>query len=142
MNTTDSQNTFREEITGTVNEIIKQVKRLIREGNARRVIIQDKNGKVLFQSQLTVGVGGAALLTTIAPIVSAIGMFALFMNDVKIIVERYPDEENTENTDEYEVEAEYIEIRDEEESDTSEKKEETKLEEKTDKTVGKNDNDQ
>lgn len=138
MNTTDSQKTFREEITGTVNEIIKQVKKLIWEGNARRVIIQDKNGKVLFQSQLTVGVGGAALLTTIAPIVSAIGMFALFMNDVKIIVERYPDEENDYNNDKYEVEAEYIEIRDDEDetesSDTNKSQDQ-----KADKTVGKND---
>ncbi|MEL7832731.1 DUF4342 domain-containing protein [Fodinibius sp. Rm-B-1B1-1] len=141
MNTSDSQKTFKEEITGTVNEIIKQVKRLIREGNARRVMIQDKNGKTLFQSQLTVGVGGAALLTTIAPIVSAIGMFALFMNDVKIIVERYPDEENDQNKDEYEVEAEYIEIRDDEESEESDTKEEP-TSEKTAKTVGKDNSDQ
>ncbi len=122
MEASNSQKTFKEEITGTVNEIISQVKKLIREGNARRVIIKDQKGKVLFQSQLTVGVGGAALLTTIAPIVSAIGMFALFMNDVKIIVERYPDEESDQNNDEYEVEAEYIEIRDEEESDDPKKK--------------------
>lgn len=137
MNTSDSQKTFREEITGTVNEIIKQVKRLIREGNARRVLIQDKNGKVLFQSQLTVGVGGAALLTTIAPIVSAIGMFALFMNDVKIIVERYPDEETNQNNDEYEVEAEYIEIRDDDEETEVSSEDEQPSKEKTDKTVGK-----
>lgn len=139
MNTTDSQKTFREEITGTVNEIISQVKKLIKEGNARRIIIQDKKGKVLFQSQLTVGIGGAAFLTTIAPIVSAIGAFALFMNDVKVIVERYPDEEVNDNTDEYEVEAEYIEIRDEEEpSEENDNPSETK----TDKTVGKSDSDQ
>ena len=138
MNTTNSQKTFKEEITGTVNEIISQVKKLIKEGNARRVIIKDKNGKVLFQSQLTVGIGGAAVLTTIAPIISAIGMFALFMNDVKIIVERYPDEDSNGNNDEYEVEAEYIEIRDEEDetesSDTNKNQDQ-----KTDKTVGKND---
>ncbi len=135
MTTSDSPKTFKEEITGSINEIINQVKKLIREGNARRVIIQDKDGKVLFQSQLTVGIGGAALLTTIAPIVSAIGMFALFMNDVKIIVERYP-EEGSDDKDEYEVEAEYIEIRDEEEeseeSDTNEKS-------TSEKTVGRDD---
>ncbi len=140
MNTTNSQKTFKEEITGTVNEIISQVKKLIKEGNARRIIIQDKNGKVLFQSQLTVGIGGAAFLTTIAPIVSAIGAFALFMNDVKIIVERYPDEENDHNNDEYEVEAEYIEIRDDEEDPSEENGNPSKK--KTDKTVGKDHSDQ
>ncbi|MGD8749576.1 MAG: DUF4342 domain-containing protein [Balneolaceae bacterium] len=130
MNTQSSKKTFTEEITGTISEIKKQVKKLIREGNARRVLIKDKNGKTLFQSQLTIGVGGVAILTAIAPIVSAISMFALFMNDIKIIVERYPDEEM--GKDEYEVDADVIEIREEEE-------EGEKKEEKTDKTVGKKD---
>lgn len=135
MKTSNSKKTFTEEVKGTVSEIIKQVKRLIKEGNARRVIIQDKNGKVLFQSQLTVGVGGATVLTAIAPIISAISMFALFMNDVKIIVERYP-EEDMEN-DEYEVEADIIEIREEDEDD--ETSDQNDGESKTDKTVGKKD---
>ncbi len=142
MNTSNSRKTFTEEIQGTVSEIISQVKKLIKEGNARRIIIKSSKGKVLFQSQLTVGVGGAAVLTSIAPVVSAIGMFALFMNDVKIIVERYPEDETDENSDEYEVEAEFIEIRDEEEAEASNTKEESKSEEKTDKTVGKNNSDQ
>ena len=142
MNTSNSRKTFTEEIQGTVSEIISQVKKLIKEGNARRVMIKNSEGKVLFQSQLTVGVGGAAVLTSIAPVVSAIGVFALFMNDVKIIVERYPEDETNENGDEYEVEADFIEIRDEEEPDTSDEQEESKSEEKTDKTVGKNSSDQ
>jgi len=130
MNTQSSKKTFTEEITGTISEIIKQVKKLIREGNARRVLIKDKKGKVLFQSQLTIGVGGVAIVTAIAPIVSAISMFALFMNEVKIIVERYPNEEM--DKDEYEVDADVIEIREEEAEE-----EEKESEEKTDKTVGK-----
>ncbi|WP_445664447.1 DUF4342 domain-containing protein [Fodinibius sp. AD559] len=139
MNTSNSRKTFTEEIQGTVSEIISQVKKLIKEGNARRVIIKNSKGKVLFQSQLTVGVGGAAILTSIAPIVSAIGMFALFMNDVKVIVERYPKDETEEDNDEYEVEAEFIEIRDEEDEEetASNQKDKTGSENKTDKTVGK-----
>ncbi len=142
MNTSNSRKTFTEEIQGTVSEIISQVKKIIKEGNARRVIIKNSKGKVLFQSQLTVGVGGAAVLTSIAPVVSAIGMFVLFMNDVKIIVERYPEDETEEESDEYEVEADFIEIRDEEETETFDKSEDSKSEEKTDKTVGKDDSDQ
>lgn len=141
MKTSSSKKTFTEEIKGTVSEVIKQVKRLIKEGNARRVIIKNKDGKVLFQSQLTVGVGGATVLTAIAPIVSAISMFALFMNDVKIIVERYPEEET--EKDEYEVEADVIEIREEEDEETSDEKGEKKEDdEKTDKTVGKDKKDE
>lgn len=132
MKTSGSKKTFTEELKGTASEIIKQIKKIIKEGNARRLMIQDKKGKVLFQTQLTVGLAGTALITAMAPIVSAISMFALFMNDVKIIVEKYPPEELGE--DEYEVEAEaevIVDIEDEEESEGSEK------DEKTDKTVGK-----
>ncbi|HET6528644.1 MAG TPA: DUF4342 domain-containing protein [Balneolaceae bacterium] len=130
MKTSNSKKTITQEITGTVSEIIIQVKKLIKEGNARRVMIQNKDGKILFQSQLTVGLAGTVALTVISPFVAAIGTFALFMNDVKVIVERYPDEER----DEYEVEAEVIEIRDDEESDDDADDEDDK---KTDKTVGK-----
>lgn len=132
MKTSGSKKTFTEEIKGTASEVIKQIKKLIKEGNARRLMIQDKKGKVLFQTQLTAGIAGTALITAMAPIVSAISMFALFMNDVKIVVEKYPPEELDE--DEYEVEAEaevVVEVDDEEESEEPEK------DEKTDKTVGK-----
>ncbi|HMB99055.1 MAG TPA: DUF4342 domain-containing protein [Balneolaceae bacterium] len=105
------QKPILEEIQGTVNEIISQVKKLIREGNARRVIIKDKNGKTLFQSQLTIGVAGTVFLTSIAPIISAITMFVLFASDAKVLVEKEVDTDDT--YDEYEVEAEVIEIEDE-----------------------------
>jgi len=134
MNTSNSRKTFTEELKGTASEIISQVKKLVKEGNARRIVIKDKKGKTLFQSQLTVGVGGIAVVTALAPVISAISMFVLFMNDVKVIVERYPEEETDE--DEYEVEADFIEIRDEEDEDNVSKEKE---EGKTDKTVGKKD---
>ncbi|MGF1671806.1 MAG: DUF4342 domain-containing protein [Balneolaceae bacterium] len=124
-----NQKTLLEEIQGTVSEIIAQVKKLIREGNARRIIIKDKHGKTLFQSQLTIGVAGTAFFTAIAPIISAITMFVLFASDAKVLVEK----DAVDTNDEYEVEAEVIEIEDEEEG------EEKKKTEKTDKTVGKKD---
>ena len=135
MNTSEKRKTFTQEIKGTVSEIISQVRKLIREGNARKLMIVDKKGKILFQTQLTAGVAGTALVTAMAPIVSAISMFALFMNDVKIVVEKYADSEN--DDDEYEVEAEVVvDIEAEEEEETDE-------DDKTDKTVGKDeDNDQ
>lgn len=131
MKNSKSHKTFTEEITGTISEIIKQVKKLIKKGNARRIIIQNKEGKVVFQSQLTAGIAGTAALTAVAPVISAISMFALFMNDIKIIVEKYPEEETGDSEDDYEVEAEFIEIREEEEGPKREK---------TDKTVGKKEN--
>lgn len=112
------QHTVFEEIQGTLEEILEQVKRLIRDGNARRVIIENKKGKVLFQSQLTMGTAGAAFLVFYAPILSAIATIVLMANEVKVIVEKDESPE-VEQKDEYEVEAEVIEIRDEDKKDES-----------------------
>lgn len=124
------QKTITEEIRGTVEEIINQVRKLIREGNARRVIIKNKEGRVLFQSQLTIGLAGTAFFAVIAPIITAITALVLYSRDVKVMVEREVDEDE----DEYEVdaEAEVVDISDEGETD-----EKNKEKEKSDKTVGK-----
>jgi hypothetical protein len=110
-----------EEIQGTVNEIISQIKRLIKEGNARRVIVKSKSGKTLFQSQLTLGVAGTTFMVVYAPVFTAITTLILYASDVRVFVEKEIDE----SSDEYEVEAEVIEIDEEDEKDPS------------DKTVGK-----
>ncbi|TVQ66127.1 MAG: DUF4342 domain-containing protein [Balneolaceae bacterium] len=111
-----NQNTVFEEIQGTLEEIIGQIKRLIREGNARRVIVQGKNGRILFQSQLTMSAAGAAFFVFYAPVLSAIATIVLLANEVKVIVEKddIPEEELK---DEYEVDAEVIEIRDEDQNE-------------------------
>jgi len=129
MKTSNKRKTFLEELQGTTDEIIKQIKGLIKKGNARRLLILNKKGKILFQTQLTAGLAGSTLFAFMAPIISALAMFALVMNDVKVVVEKYPADQL--DKDEYEVEAEVIvDIEDEDE---------TAKEEKADKTVGKKD---
>lgn len=121
-----------EEVQGGVNEVIAKIREFIKEGSARRLIIKNKKGEVVFQTQLAFGVGGAALVGAMAPVISAIGMFAMFINDYQILVEREIDEED----DEFSVDAEVIEITEDEE----EASEDTKAEEepeKDEKTVGK-----
>lgn len=114
-----SQNTFYKEITGTLDEIIREVRKLIREGNARSLIIKNKEGRVLFQTQLTVGVAGTALFTVMAPFISALTMFVLFANDVQVIVEKDQAVADP-DSDEYEVDGEIIDIEDEEENNDTE----------------------
>mgnify|MGYP001627817138 CR=1 FL=1 len=125
-----------EEIQGGVNEVISSIRELIKEGSARKLIIKNKEGEVVFQTQLAFGVGGAALVGAMAPVISAIGMFAMFINDYQILVEKEVDADD----DDYSVDAEVIEITedddDEEEENTEEAKAEEK-EEKEEKTVGK-----
>lgn len=127
-----SSKPIMEEIQGTVSEIISQIRRLISEGNARRVVVKNKNGKILFQSQLTVGVAGTAFLAFYAPVLTAISTLLLYASEVRVFVEKEIDE----SADEYEVEAELIEI-DEEEKKTKAKKSSSKKKNETDKTVGK-----
>ena len=128
-----------EEVQGGVNEVISKIREFIKEGSARRLIIKNNEGEVVFQTQLAVGVGGAALVGAMAPVISAIGMFAMFINDYQILVER----EIEDDEDEFSVDAEIIEItEDEEESETdgeTSAKEESQEEEEEieEKTVGK-----
>jgi len=118
-----TEKTILEEIQGTVQEIIAQIKTLIRKGDAKRVIVKNKKGKVLLESRLTIGLAGTLALAIYAPLFTAITALVLYASDVRVFVERDLDESN----DEYEVDAEVIEIQDEkDESD-----------EKPDKTVGK-----
>lgn len=114
-----SEKTISEEIQGTVQEILTQIKKLIREGNTKRVILQNKKGKVLFQSQLSIGAAGATFFVIYAPILTAIAAVLLVANDVTVVVERIEDEDDLH--DEYEVDAEVIEISDEDEDDEKEK---------------------
>ena len=139
-----SSKTIMEEIQGTVSEVIAQIRRLIREGNARRVVVKNREGKVLFQSQLTVSVAGTAFFAFYAPVLTAISTLLLYASDVRVFVEKEIDE----SADEYEVEAEIIEIDEEEEAGEEEekkkkepktktKKSSSKKKGETDKTVGK-----
>ena len=123
-----------EEVQGGVNEVISKIREFIKEGSARRLIIKNSDGEVVFQTQLAFGVGGAALVGAMAPVISAIGMFAMFINDYQILVEREVDDLDD---DEFSVEAEIIEITDdEEEVDTSEEGSEEDEDQKEEKTVG------
>jgi hypothetical protein len=122
-----NKRTLFEEVTGTVDEIIREVRKLIREGNARTLIIKNKEGRVLFQTHLTVGVGGAALFTVMAPFISALTMFVMFARDISVVVEKREtghsddDEQGNDTRDDYEVEGEVIDIEEEEDDKASDK---------------------
>ena len=80
-----SQEKFHtEEFRVDGEELIAKVKNLINEGNIRRVIIKDKEGKVIFEIPLTLGVVGAL----IAPQLAAIGAIAALLTEATIVVEK------------------------------------------------------
>lgn len=65
-------------------QLLGKVKQLIKEGNVRRIIIKDKNKKVLVELPLTFGVVGAVL----APALAAVGAIAALVTECSIVVER------------------------------------------------------
>jgi len=64
-------------------ELIAKIKSLIKEGNIRRVIIKDKEGRIVFEIPLTLGVVGALIV----PQLAAIGAIAALITEATVVVE-------------------------------------------------------
>jgi hypothetical protein len=76
--------TTKESFNINGEELLNKVKELIREGNIRKITIQDKSGKELMSIPLTVGVVGTVFL----PVLAAIGAMAALLTECTISVER------------------------------------------------------
>ena len=80
-----SEEKFRtEEFRVIGDQLLGRVKQLLAEGNIRRVIIKDKDGKVVFEIPLTFGVVGAL----IAPQLAALGAIAALLTEATVVVEK------------------------------------------------------
>jgi hypothetical protein len=66
------------------DELVKRFKELVHEGNIRRIIIKDKEGKSLVEFPLTIGVVG----TVLVPVLAAVGAIAALVTECSITVER------------------------------------------------------
>ena len=73
-----------EEFSVNGEELLAKVKGLINEGNIRRLIIKDEDGKTLVEFPLTIGVVGVVL----APMFAAVGAIAALVAKCTIVVER------------------------------------------------------
>ncbi|HET6379851.1 MAG TPA: DUF4342 domain-containing protein [candidate division Zixibacteria bacterium] len=76
-----------EEFTLSGDQVVAKVKELVHEGNIRRIIIKNEDGRTILEVPLTLGVIGAALL----PVFAAIGAAAALATRCTIVVERDPD---------------------------------------------------
>jgi len=81
---TDTNKKTTEEFSVSGEELLAKVKSLINEGNIRRLIIKDAEGKVLVEFPVTIGVVGALL----APMLAAVGAIAALVTKCTIVVER------------------------------------------------------
>lgn len=79
-----TENTRTEEFKIDGEKLIAKIKELIHEGNIRKLIIKDKEGKVLMEIPMTFGVVGALL----APQLAAIGAIAALVTEATLVVEK------------------------------------------------------
>ncbi len=79
-----------EEFQVNGDALLSKIKELLHEGNIRRIIIKNEDGRTLIDMPLTVGVVGILL----APQLAAIGAIAALVTHGTIVVEKVVDETN------------------------------------------------
>jgi hypothetical protein len=84
MSDQEQEKVWTEELKVQGEALLGKVKDLAHEGNVRRIIIKDGQGKTLIEVPLSVGVVGAL----VAPVAAAVGAIAALAADYKIVVER------------------------------------------------------
>lgn len=67
-------------------KLMTKLKELIKEGNVRRIVLRNPQGRTLLDMPLNAGIAGAALL----PFWAAVGAIAVLATDYSILVERDP----------------------------------------------------
>jgi hypothetical protein len=80
----EKQKTTKEEFVVSGEDLLDRVKRLIEEGNVRKITIKSREGKTIAEFPLTLGVVGAVL----APVLAAVGAIAALVTECTITVER------------------------------------------------------
>lgn len=80
----NQQTSRTQEFTIDGDQVVAKVKELIREGNVRRIIIKNDDGRTMLEVPLTIGLIGVALM----PVLAAIGAAAALATRCTIVVER------------------------------------------------------
>lgn len=79
-----TEKTRTEEFRLSGGEVLDKVKALLHEGNIRRLVLKNEEGRVLLEIPLTVGLVGVALL----PILAAVGAVAAVVARLMLLVEK------------------------------------------------------
>ena len=73
-----------EEFNLSGSQVVDKIKELIHEGNIRRIILKNDEGKTLIEIPLTLGLVGVALM----PVLAAVGAIAALVTKMTIVVEK------------------------------------------------------
>ncbi|OIP79117.1 MAG: hypothetical protein CO002_02000 [Candidatus Portnoybacteria bacterium CG_4_8_14_3_um_filter_44_10] len=80
----ENENIKKEEFRVSGEDVVAKVKEIVREGHARRIIIENEKGEELLVIPLTIAVVG----TVLAPVLAAVGVLAAFLTKCTIVVEK------------------------------------------------------
>ena len=84
---TASKTTVEEfQINGSA--VFDKIKALLQQGNIRRIVIKNEDGKKLFELSLTMGVAAGLVATLIAPLFIALGFVGMLAARLTIVVEK------------------------------------------------------
>ena len=75
---------WSEEFVVAGEELVETIKGLVREAHVRRIIIKNKEKRILFEIPLVIGVAGIAFL----PVYASVALAGALMADCTITVER------------------------------------------------------
>lgn len=81
---TTKDRTRTEEFKLEGGKVLDKIKDLIHQGNIRRIILKNEDGKTLIEIPLTLGLVGAALL----PVFAAVGALAALVTRLTLVVEK------------------------------------------------------
>jgi hypothetical protein len=73
-----------DEFSVTGDQVLEFLKKILHEGNIRRIVLRDESGKTLLEIPVTIGVVGVILL----PVWAAIGAAAALVAKMTIVIER------------------------------------------------------
>ena len=90
--------TFIEEFKIAGRDLVDRVEELIQQGNVRRLLILNKEGRTLLEIPLTAGVVAGGAVTLVRPVLAALGAMAALLADVTIKVVRVEDTEVADGT--------------------------------------------
>lgn len=79
-----SEKVRTEEFRVDGEKLIAKIREVLHEGNIRRIIIKDKEGKTVMEIPMTLGVVGVLL----APQLAAIGAIAALLTEATVVVEK------------------------------------------------------
>jgi hypothetical protein len=92
-NNDGDKRTFNEELEVAGSQLVERVRELIEEGNVRRLIIRNQDGRTMLEIPLTIGaVAGGAILMAFGPVLAAVAVIGALVARLKIeIVREEPD---------------------------------------------------